>query len=57
MTVARAAPSLIPTLLPKGEGTYIPLPSGEGLRVREETECEDIVVYFERSIIIRVHPC
>jgi hypothetical protein len=27
--------SLIPTLLPEGEGLCFPLPPGEGLRVRE----------------------
>jgi len=27
--------SLIPTLLPKGEGLNLPLPWGEGMRVRE----------------------
>lgn len=35
MRVTLALRSLIPTLLPEGEGLFIPRPSGEGSRVRE----------------------
>jgi hypothetical protein len=44
MTVS---PSLIPTLLPEGEGPCIPLPAGEGLRVKEITWHDEFAMNYE----------